>query len=234
MENFFNYGKKETDHLKKVDKLLGAAIEKIGHISRSTNPDTFAALIQSIISQQISTKAAQTVQKRLAALCLNSTTPSISSKSSTPSESCESSSSSIYSKSFASSTSPLSPERLAALSIEQIQSTGMSMRKASYISQATQAALSGHIDFAAISTLSDQEIISSLTSLPGVGIWTAQMLLIFSLQRPNIVSYEDLAIRRGMKNLYNLNALTKKEFEKYAAAYTPYGSVASLYLWEVS
>ncbi|NLY31532.1 MAG: DNA-3-methyladenine glycosylase 2 family protein, partial [Firmicutes bacterium] len=72
------------------------------------------------------------------------------------------------------------------------------------------------------------------TALPGVGVWTAEMLLIFSLNRPNILSYNDLAIRRGITNLYGLKELTRDQFEKYRARYSPYCSVASLYLWELS
>ena len=60
------------------------------------------------------------------------------------------------------------------------------------------------------------------------------MLLIFSLCRPDVVSYGDLAIRRGMMNLYNVEELPKKEFDKYRKRYSPYGTVASLYLWALS
>lgn len=68
----------------------------------------------------------------------------------------------------------------------------------------------------------------------GVGIWTAEMLLIFSLCRPDVVSYGDLAIRRGLMNLYDLKELPKEKFNRYRKRYSPYGSVASLYLWELS
>ena len=82
--------------------------------------------------------------------------------------------------------------------------------------------------------MSDSEIIEALTAISGVGVWTAQMLLIFSLMRPDVVSYGDLAIRRGMMNMYGLRELSKEKFERYAKHYSPYGSVASLYLWELS
>jgi DNA-3-methyladenine glycosylase II len=60
------------------------------------------------------------------------------------------------------------------------------------------------------------------------------MLLIFSMERPDVVSWGDLAIQRGMMNLYHLKSLSKEQFEKYRKRYSPYGSVASLYLWEIS
>ena len=73
-----------------------------------------------------------------------------------------------------------------------------------------------------------------MTSLNGIGVWTAEMLMIFSMGRPDIVSWGDLAIRRGMCNLYNLKDISKVQFERYKKRYSPYGSVASLYLWALS
>ncbi len=73
-----------------------------------------------------------------------------------------------------------------------------------------------------------------LSALNGVGVWTAEMLMIFSMGRPNIVSWSDLAIRRGMMLLYHHRKLDKAKFERYRKRYSPYGTVASLYLWEIS
>ena len=82
--------------------------------------------------------------------------------------------------------------------------------------------------------MSDSDVIKTLTDIRGIGVWTAEMLLIFSLMRPNVISYGDLAIRRGMMRLYNLKELPKDRFGRYAKRYSPYGSVASLYLWQIS
>ncbi|MNI94367.1 hypothetical protein D3C73_1524610 [compost metagenome] len=73
-----------------------------------------------------------------------------------------------------------------------------------------------------------------MTVLPGIGVWTAEMLLMNCLERPDILSWGDIAIRRGIMNLYGLPALTREEFEQYRLRYSPYGSVASIYLWEIS
>jgi len=124
--------------------------------------------------------------------------------------------------------------RLNALPLEKIQSCGMSMRKAEYIKNIAEAAVNKTIDFDDFPNKSDCEIIKTLTAIKGIGIWTAEMLLIFSLMRPNVVSYGDLAIRRGMMTLYGLKELPKEKFARYAKRYAPYGSVASLYLWEMS
>jgi len=128
----------------------------------------------------------------------------------------------------------ITPESIAEAELSKIQGCGMSVRKAGYIKGIAEAALSGQVDFSALNTLTDEEIIQKLSSLHGVGVWTAEMLLIFSLCRPDVVSYKDLAIRRGMMNLYGLKELTKEKFERYKKRYSPYGSVASLYLWALS
>ena len=92
----------------------------------------------------------------------------------------------------------------------------------------------GDIDFSRFHEMPDDEIIEELSSLHGIGVWTAEMFLIFSLRRPDVVSWGDLAIRRGMMNLYGLRKLTKVQFERYRKKYSPYGSIASLYLWALS
>ena len=195
---YFEYSEKELNHLRKKDKKLGAAIDRIGMIKRKINPDLFSALVESVVGQQISSKAATTVCQRLNEL------------------------------------SGMCSRRLNSLSVDEIQACGMSMRKASYIKNIAEAAESKLINFDDMSDKSDQEIIKSLTAIKGIGIWTAEMLLIFSLMRPDVVSYGDLAICRGMMNLYGLKELPKDKFLRYAKRYTPYSSVASLYLWKLS
>ncbi|NMB12462.1 MAG: DNA-3-methyladenine glycosylase 2 family protein [Firmicutes bacterium] len=99
---------------------------------------------------------------------------------------------------------------------------------------AANAALRGEIDFDTLHTLTDAEVVRSLTALRGVGVWTAEMILIFSLGRPDVVSHGDLGIRRGMVALYGLDEVTREQFAKYAERYSPYGTVASLYLWRLA
>ncbi|SHI61717.1 DNA-3-methyladenine glycosylase family protein [Lutispora thermophila] len=195
----FRYGQNEIEYLKRRDKKLGAAIDKIGMIERKIIPDPFIGLVSTIVGQQISSKAAETVWNRLCNLL-----------------------------------SEITPENVAEASLTDIQRCGMTLKKAGYIKEIADAALSGKVDFNLLHTLSDVEIIKKLTSLNGVGVWTAEMMLIFSLCRPDVVSYGDLAIRRGMMNLYGLKELTKEQFYRYRKRYSPYGSIASLYLWSLS
>lgn len=195
----YEYGQTEIDYLKERDPVLGAAIDRIGIIERTVAPELFSSLISSIVSQQISTKAAATVWNRLEE-CLGEVTP----------------------------------ERIVETPLEEIQSCGMSNRKAQYIKGIGAAAASGQISMETLDQLSDQDIIKQLSALHGVGVWTVEMLLLFSMCRPDVVSWGDLAIRRGMMNLYGLESLSKKEFELYREKYSPYGSVASLYLWALA
>ena len=194
---YFEYGEQELDHLRK-DKKLGAAIERIGIVQRRVNPDIFSALVESIVGQQISRKAAAIVCCKLSALC------------------------------------DITAANLHRLNLEEIQACGMSMRKAGYIKNIAEAAVCKYVDFDNLHTQTDAEVIASLTKIKGVGQWTAEMLLIFSLKRPDVVSFGDLGIRRGMMVLYGHKDMPREIFNRYARRYSPYGSVASLYLWELS
>ena len=83
-------------------------------------------------------------------------------------------------------------------------------------------------------SLSDEDVIRELTKLKGVGVWTAEMILTFCMQRPNVVSFGDLAIHRGMRMLYRHRQIDRTKFEHYQKRYAPYGTVASLYLWAIA
>jgi 3-methyladenine DNA glycosylase/8-oxoguanine DNA glycosylase len=126
------------------------------------------------------------------------------------------------------------PHNIVNAEITDIQQCGLSMRKAGYIKNIAEKTVTGEVNFSAFAQMSDQEIIKQLSSLNGVGVWTVEMLLIFSLCRSDVVSWGDLGIRRGMMNLYGLSELSKAQFEQYRQNYSPYGSVASFYLWAIS
>jgi 3-methyladenine DNA glycosylase/8-oxoguanine DNA glycosylase len=196
----FQYTFAELDALKRKDKKLAAVIGRYGVIEREVNRDVFSALAGSIISQQISGKAADTVERKLISLCGGAATP----------------------------------EAICGADIAEIQKCGMSMRKAQYIKSAGEAALNGGLDLSKLHGMADEDIISQLTSLPGIGVWTAEMLLIFSLERMDVLSHGDLAIRRGLCKLYSHKSITKEQFARYKKRYSPYGSIASLYLWRLS
>mgnify|MGYP000562491389 CR=1 FL=1 len=125
-------------------------------------------------------------------------------------------------------------ESILAAGVPELQALGMTFRKAEYITDLAQKARDGAFDLDGIWQKTDGEVIRELSSLKGVGIWTAEMILLFCLQRPDILSYDDLAIQRGLRMVYHHRAIDRRLFEKYRRRYSPYGSVASLYLWAVS
>lgn len=118
--------------------------------------------------------------------------------------------------------------------ISRLQALGMTFRKAEYITDFAEKVRSGAFDPDAVAGMSDEDAIRELKSLKGVGVWTAEMILLFCMQRPNVFSYDDLAIRRGLCMLYHHRKIDRKLFVKYRRRFSPYCSVASLYLWAVA
>ena len=125
-------------------------------------------------------------------------------------------------------------ETVAALDAEALRGMGMSLRKAGYILEFARRVQSGAFDPEAVRRMDDKQAVEALTALPGVGVWTAEMILLFCLQRPDVFSYGDLGIRRGLRMLYHHREIDRERFERYRRRFSPYGSVASLYLWAVS
>lgn len=123
---------------------------------------------------------------------------------------------------------------IKSATIDELRSFGISTRKIEYIKAFSDKVLSGEFDLSSVNNLSDEEVISTLSSLKGVGVWTAEMLLIFCLRRPDVFSFGDLAIKRGLCMLYGHKQIDKTLFEKYRRRFSPYCSIASFYLWAVS
>lgn len=128
----------------------------------------------------------------------------------------------------------VTPETILNASVDEIRSFGISLRKVEYIKDFAEKVHTGEFDIEAAEKMEDDELIKYLTALKGVGVWTAEMILLFCLQRPNVFSFDDLAIQRGLRMVYHHRKIDRKLFEKYKRRFTPYCSVASLYLWAVS
>lgn len=128
----------------------------------------------------------------------------------------------------------ITPDRIVSLPPERLQGFGLSYRKVGYIRSAARKILSGELDIDALKEMSDREVCERLTGLDGIGRWTAEMLMIFSMQRPDILSFQDLAILRGLRMVYHHRDIDRSRFEHYRKRFSPYGSVASLYLWAVA
>ena len=196
---YLKYGDKELNFLKSKDQRLAKEIERIGFIKRPVEPDLFRGIVNSIISQQISIKAAATIWQRLLALC-----------------------------------GEITPQNISSISKEQLQKIGITFKKTDYIQGIAEKIIKGHLNLDELLSLADDEVIKRLVALNGIGPWTAEMLMIFSLQRPDILSWLDLGIRRGLKILHGFEELSFETFLEFKKLYSPYGTVAALYIWELS
>ncbi len=125
-------------------------------------------------------------------------------------------------------------ETILSAGEERLQRMGMTFRKAAYITDFAQRVHSGAFDLEGIWEKDDQEAIRELSGLKGIGVWTAEMILLFCMQRSDVLSYDDLAIQRGLRMVYRHKSIDRARFERYRRRFSPYGSVASLYLWAVA
>ena len=128
----------------------------------------------------------------------------------------------------------VTPQTIAGTTPEELQQLGLTFRKVGYMQDFARKVLDGTFELGAVQHMSDEEAIAALVSLKGIGVWTAEMLLLFCLQRQDVLSFGDLAILRGMRMVYRHRKIDKALFEKYRRRLSPFGSVASLYFWAVA
>lgn len=195
----FEYTQADLMQLKTKDSLICDLIDKYGYLTREIEPNVFKNLIQTIIGQQISGKAAITILNRLENV-----------------------------------VTEISYENLRPLSLEEFQSAGVSERKAKTIQSLLNQIENREINLDNLNSLSDQEVIDILIKIKGIGEWSAQMILMFSLNRKNVFSVKDLGIVRGLKWLYRENEFSEDQLNAFVNHFSPYGSIASIYLWKLS
>lgn len=176
--------------LKKLHKQYGP------HKFEDRSEKLYEELVESIIGQQLSGKAADTIFKRFLAL-FNNQFPT--------------------------------PEKLIKTSDEKLRSAGMSYSKASYIKNIAKAFADGILDIKILRKMNDEEVIKELTKIKGVGNWTAEMTLIFTLKREDVFSLGDAGLRRAIKNLYKIDK--EKDILKLSETWKPKRSFACWYLW---
>ena len=128
----------------------------------------------------------------------------------------------------------INAETILKAGVPALQALGMTFRKAEYITDFAEKIHTGAFRLDEVARMNDEDAIRALSSLKGIGVWTAEMILLFCLQRPDIFSYDDLAIQRGLRMIYHHREIDRKLFEKYHRRFHPYCSVASLYLWAVA
>jgi DNA-3-methyladenine glycosylase II len=187
-------------HLRRVDPHLRAIIDRVGPCRLEPYPHRFGALVRSIISQQISTKAAASIHARLVAL----------------------------------GGEPHQPTRLIELGEANLRSVGLSSAKARYVLNLAEAVASGQVpldDFD--DSWDDLDITEALTAVKGIGVWTAEMFLIFALNRPDILPAGDLGVRVGLRDRHGLAELPRpRDCHALAEPWRPYRSIASWYIWK--
>jgi DNA-3-methyladenine glycosylase II len=190
--------KKALDHLKKSDTILASIIARVGPCKMAYRDPTFEMLARAIVFQQLSTKAATTIYRRLEEAAGGA----------------------------------LTPDSIQNLSVGEMRRAGLSRQKLGYIRDLAEHALSGKVDFALLPAMSDEEVITALTDIKGVGVWTAHMFLLFSLRRPNVLPIGDLGVRMAIQRAYRKRKMpTPKQVEQIAKGWHPYCSYAAWYLW---
>ncbi|MGE5580545.1 MAG: DNA-3-methyladenine glycosylase family protein [Bacillota bacterium] len=127
----------------------------------------------------------------------------------------------------------VTPERVSSIDDQELRAAGLSRPKVAYLRDLTGRVVSREIDLDALPAMSEEDLVKSLTAIHGIGVWTAQMFMIFCLGRLDVFAPKDLGLRAGIKWLYGLPAMpAEKESMERAEVWRPYRTVASLYLWQ--
>ena len=139
----------------------------------------------------------------------------------------------IFERFAALAGNPLTAAGIQKLTDEQMRSVGLSKQKSSYLRDMAQRAASGQLDFSKLHEQTDEEVIKHLTQVKGVGVWTAQMFLMFTLKRPNVLPTGDFGVQMAIKRHYNKRKMPNPAImEKIAKPWEPYRSIACWYLWK--
>jgi DNA-3-methyladenine glycosylase II len=191
------YWDEARKYLTRKDRVMKRLIPQFGNACLESRGEAFTTLARSIVGQQISVKAAQSVWDRFAALPRRMT-----------------------------------PANVLKLKVDDMRAAGLSARKIEYLVD-----LSLHFDSGAIHAdswhdMPDEDIISELVGIRGIGRWTAEMFLIFHMMRPNVLPLDDVGLITGIsKNYFSGEAVSRSDAREVAAAWNPYCSVATWYIW---
>jgi len=190
-----------AQHLSKADPVLSGVIATAPLPTFVPHTDYYKALVNSIIGQQLSVKAAATIKQRFVDL---------------------------FGGSFP------SPEQIITRDIEELRGVGLSRPKAGYVQDLARHILDGSVQFSTLDQLSNDDIVTELTAVKGIGEWTVHMFLLFCMGRLDVLPTGDLGVRSGIKKLYGLDELPTPDTMREMALknnWHPYESVASWYIW---
>jgi DNA-3-methyladenine glycosylase II len=186
-------------HLRRADPVLREVIRQAGPFAIKLKRDRFQALVFSILSQQISGKAALAIRKK-----------------------------------FLDYVGPegMTPQFICRLTVADLRTVGLSRQKASYILDLAQRVHDGTLPLERLARLSNDEVIEALIAVKGIGVWTAQMFLIFSLGRLDVMPHGDYGVRSAIQKLYGLEELPDRQTcHRIAEPWRPYESIAAWYCW---
>ncbi|OYU43649.1 MAG: DNA-3-methyladenine glycosylase [Burkholderiales bacterium PBB4] len=184
-------------HLIKKDRVMKRLIPQFGDACLQTHGDAFVTLARSIVGQQISAKAAQTVWDRFIQL-----------------------------------PRKLTPANVLKLKIDDMRAAGLSARKVEYLVDLALHFENGALHVKSWEDMPDEAIIEELVAIRGIGRWTAEMFLIFHMMRPNVLPLDDVGLINGIsQNYFSGDAVSRSDAREVAAAWSPYASVATWYIW---
>ena len=184
-------------HLVKKDRVMKRLIPQFGDACLQTRGDAFVTLARSIVGQQISVKAAQTVWDRFELL-----------------------------------TRKLNPASVLKLKIDDMRAAGLSARKVEYLVDLALHFENGALHVKDWESMTDDAIIEELVAIRGIGRWTAEMFLIFHMMRPNVLPLDDVGLINGIsQNYFSGDVVSRSDAREVAAAWQPYASVATWYIW---
>lgn len=198
MMNWREYVAMGNEHLR-GDPVMARLVNRLEPPERRTGGDLYQDLLDVILSQQLSVKAAAAIMDRFLSLFPH--------------------------------RDP-TPMRVLSMAEEDLRAVGLSRPKIRYITGVARAVQDGEVDLAAAAYLDDEAFVRELTRLHGVGRWSAEMLLIFSLRRPDVFSLGDLGLRNAVARWYAVDRDDHDAITRIAGRWSPYRSLASLYLWE--
>lgn len=184
-------------HLVKKDRVMKRLIPQFGDACLETRGDAFVTLARSIVGQQISVKAAQTVWERFELL-----------------------------------PRALTPANVLKLKVDDMRAAGLSARKVEYLVDLALHFDNGALHVKSWESMSDDEIVAELIAIRGIGRWTAEMFLIFHLMRPNVLPLDDVGLINGIShNYFSGDVVSRSDAREVAAAWAPYCTVATWYIW---
>jgi DNA-3-methyladenine glycosylase II len=184
-------------HLMKKDRVMKRLIPQFKDSSLQTRGDAFVTLARSIVGQQISVKAAQTVWDRFAVL-----------------------------------PKKMTPRNVLKLKVDNMRAAGLSARKVEYLVDLSLNFDNNSLTLQRWDAMNDEDIIAQLVAIRGIGRWTAEMFLIFHMLRPNVLPLDDVGLINGIsRNYFSGEAVSRSDAREVAAAWAPYCSVATWYIW---